>query len=57
MQTPIGQAKKIVEQWDRTSNKCQQKRSSFRVLFEKEEDIKNSTNHQIFDDFELFNEL
>lgn len=57
MQTPVGQAKKIVEQWPRASSKCQQKRSSFKILFETDEDIRNSAHPQIFDDFELFNEL
>jgi hypothetical protein len=57
MQTPVGQAKKVVEQWTRASSKCQQKRSTFKILFENEEDIRSSSNPQIFDDYELFNEL
>jgi hypothetical protein len=57
MQTPVGQAKKVVEQWARASTKCQQKRSTFKILFQSEEDIRSSSNAQIFDDYELFNEL
>jgi len=33
MQTPVGQAKKILSNWDRVKNKCQQKRGIFKVLF------------------------
>ena len=36
MQTPVGQAKKAVEDWEKVSKKCQQKRSPFRILFETE---------------------
>ena len=36
MQTPVGQAKKVIEQWTRASSKCQQKRSTFKILFQNE---------------------
>lgn len=36
MQTPIGQCKKAISDWDKVSKKCQQKRSPFRILFEPE---------------------
>ncbi len=57
MQTPVGQAKKIMTNWDRIKNKCQQKRGIFKILFEDEENVRESTDPQIFDDFELFTEL
>jgi protein AATF/BFR2 len=57
MQTPVGQAKKILSNWDRVKSKCQQKRGTFRILFQDEENVRNSTDPQIFDDFELFAEL
>lgn len=57
MQTPVGQAKKILSNWDRVKSKCQQKRNTFRILFQDEENVRNSTDPQIFDDFELFTEL
>jgi len=34
MQTPIGQAKKAIEDWDKVSKKCQQKRGPIKILFE-----------------------
>ena len=57
MQTPIGQAKKIVSSWDRAKNKCQHKRGTFRILFRDEENVRETSDAQIFDDFELFTEL
>ena len=51
MQTPVGQTKKILSNWDRVKSKCQQKRGTFRVLFQDEENVRNSTDPQIFDDF------
>lgn len=40
MQTPVGQAKKAVEDWEKVSKKCQMKRSPFRILFEPEENLR-----------------
>lgn len=57
MQTPVGQARKVVESWDRAKHKSQQKRGTFKVLFEDAEEIRENTHPQIFDDFELFHEL
>ena len=54
MQTPVGQAKKIVANWDRVKNKCQQKRGTFRILFREEDNVRTTSDPQIFDDFELF---
>ena len=51
MQTPVGQARKVVENWDRVKHKSQQKRGTFRVLFEEEEEVRELTHPQIFDDF------
>jgi hypothetical protein len=33
MQTPIGQTKKVVTDWDKVSKKCQQKRAPIKILF------------------------
>jgi hypothetical protein len=35
MQTPIGQAKKVLSNWERMAHKCQQKRGTapFKILF------------------------
>ena len=57
MQTPIGQTKKIMGDWDRVSKKAQQKRSVFKVLFEDDENIKEASDKQIFDDFDLYQEV
>lgn len=34
MQTPVGQAKKVITDWEKVSKKCQMKRSPFKILFE-----------------------
>jgi hypothetical protein len=57
MQTPVGQTKKIVTNWERVKGKCQHKRSTFRILFREEENVRETSDPQIFDDFELFAEL
>lgn len=57
MQTPVGQAKKVVAGWERVAAKAQAKRATFRILFEEEENVKVPTDKQIFDDFDLFTEL
>ncbi len=57
MQTPVGQAKKVLSNWDRVKAKCQQKRGTFRILFQDDENIRASSDPQIFDDHELFTEL
>lgn len=33
MQTPIGQTKKVVADWEKVSKKCQQKRTPIKILF------------------------
>lgn len=57
MQTPVGQAKKIVSNWERIKNKSMQKRGTFRILFREEENVRNNSDPQIFDDYELFAEM
>lgn len=57
MQTPIGQAKKITGAWDRVAKKSQNKRGTFRILFEEEENVKEGTDDQIYDDYELYHEV
>ena len=57
MQTPIGQTQKIVSNWDRVKGKCQHKRNTFRILFREEDNARETTDPQIFDDYELFMEL
>ena len=54
MQTPVGQAKKIMSNWNRVKGKCQQKRGIFKILFEDEENVREMADPEIFDDFELF---
>ena len=51
MQTPIGQAKKIVSNWDRVKAKCQHKRGTFRILCKEEANVRETADPQIFDDF------
>lgn len=34
MQTPVGQAKKVITDWEKVSKKCQMKRSPFKIFFE-----------------------
>ena len=51
MQTPIGQVQKIMSNWSRSSIKCQQKRSAFKILFQPPDDIHQYSSPQIFDDF------
>lgn len=51
MHTPVGQTKKILANWDRVKNKCQQKRNTFKILFQGEENIRNNSDPQIFDDY------
>lgn len=57
MQTPIGQTKKVLANWERVCAKSQNKRSTFKVLFQDDENIRVTSDSQIFDDFDLFNEL
>jgi protein AATF/BFR2 len=57
MQTPIGQAGKVLTSLDKVLPKSRLKRSVFRQLFAPPEDIKQTTNDQIFDDFDLFHQL
>lgn len=57
MQTPIGQAGKVLSSFDKVLPKSRLKRSVFRQLFAPLEDIKLSTNDQIFDDFDLFHQM
>ena len=53
MQTPIGQANKVIKDWDRVSKKCQQKRGPLRILFEGEENLHETHDPQIYDDLDL----
>ena len=57
MQTPIGQANKVVENFERAANKSQQKRSTFKILFEPEENIRMPNCKEIYDDQDYFHEL
>ena len=57
MQTPVGQTKKILTNWERAKAKCQHKRGTFRILFRDEENVRETSDPQIFDDYELFTEL
>ena len=57
MQTPIGQAEKVIKDWDRVSKKCQQKRAPFRIFFEPENNIQETHNPQIYDDLDLMQEV
>lgn len=36
MQTPVGQAKKAIADWEKVSKKCHLKREPFKILFETE---------------------
>jgi hypothetical protein len=40
MQTPVGQTRKILTNWERVKGKCQHKRNIFKILFEDEENIR-----------------
>lgn len=57
MQTPIGQTKKIMNDWERVSKKSQQKRSAFKVLFKEDDNIKETYDKEIFDDFDFYQEV
>lgn len=57
MQTPIGQAKKAVEDWEKVSKKCQLKRTPMRILFEGEENLRENTHPSIYDDQDLLQEV
>jgi hypothetical protein len=59
MQTPIGQAKKVLQNWERMASKCQQKRGRemFKILFEPEDNIHELSHPEIYDDYDLFIEL
>lgn len=57
MQTPVGQTKKIMKDWKRVSSKAQQKRSIFKILFENPENVKQVSNENIYDDFDLYQEV
>jgi len=51
MQTPVGQTQKIVSNWERAKSKCQHKRSTFKILFREEENARETSDPQIFDDY------
>lgn len=57
MQTPVGQAKKAINDWDRVCKKVQLKRSPFRILLEGEENLSENSNPNIYDDLDLIQEL
>lgn len=57
MQTPIGQAKKAIKDWERVSKKAQLKRSPFRIFYEPEENLLQNSNCNIYDDIDLVQEL
>jgi protein AATF/BFR2 len=57
MQTPIGQANKVIEDWAKVSKKCQQKRHPIRILFEAEDSLSLPTDINIYDDPDLLQEI
>lgn len=57
MQTPVGQAQKVLTSLDKILPKARLKRGVFRTLFSPAEEIRNSQNEQVFDDFELFHQV
>ncbi|EGR30148.1 hypothetical protein IMG5_140270 [Ichthyophthirius multifiliis] len=57
LQTPIGQAQKAMEQFDKMLYKSQLKRNSFRILGENASNIQRDIDEEIYDDNDFYNEL